>query len=49
MKVLSSPASPFGRKVKVTAIMKGLSDQITFETTAADAPTTPIRWPKSRA
>ena len=37
MKVLSSPASPFGRKVKLTAIMKGLSDRITFETTAADA------------
>ena len=37
MKVLSSPASPFGRKVKVTAIMKGLTDQITFETTTADA------------
>ncbi|MFY0613252.1 MAG: glutathione S-transferase family protein [Hyphomicrobiaceae bacterium] len=35
MKVLSSPASPFGRKVKITAKMKGLSDQITFETTAA--------------
>ncbi len=37
MKVLTSPASPFGRKVKLTAIMKGLADRITFETTAADA------------
>ena len=37
MKVLSSPASPFGRKVKVTTIMKGLTDQVTFETTTADA------------
>lgn len=35
MKVLTSPASPFGRKVKITAMMKGLTDQITFETTAA--------------
>jgi len=35
MKVLTSPASPFGRKVKITAMMKGLTDQITFETTTA--------------
>lgn len=37
MKVLTSPASPFGRKVKLTAKMKGLTDHITFETTTADA------------
>lgn len=35
MKVLTSPASPFGRKVKITAKLKGLADLITFETTAA--------------
>jgi glutathione S-transferase len=38
MKVLSSPASPFGRKVKLTAIIKGLQDQVEFVTTAASAP-----------
>lgn len=37
MKVLTSPASPFGRKVKLTAKLKGLTDHITFETTTADA------------
>lgn len=35
MKVLSSPASPYGRKVKITAKLKGLYDRITFETVAA--------------
>lgn len=35
MKVLSSPASPFGRKVKITAKLKGLYDRITFETVSA--------------
>jgi len=34
MKVLSASASPYGRKVKLTALVKGLQDQITFE--AAD-------------
>lgn len=38
MKVLTSPASPFGRKVKLTAIMKGLDKQISFETVTASAP-----------
>lgn len=37
MKVLTSPASPFGRKVKLTAMMKGLADHISFETMSADA------------
>lgn len=37
MKVLSSPASPFGRKVAITAHMKGLFDHIDFQTTKADA------------
>ena len=31
MKLLSSPASPFGRKVKVVARMKGVLDQIEIE------------------
>ena len=35
MKVLSSPASPFGRKVKMIAKMKGLYDQLTMETVPA--------------
>lgn len=38
MKVLTSPASPFGRKVKLTAAIKGLKDQIEFVATAASAP-----------
>ena len=37
MKILSSPASPYGRKVKITANLKGLTDQITYETISADA------------
>lgn len=35
MKVLTSPASPFGRKVKITAKLKGLADKINFETVSA--------------
>lgn len=31
MKLLSSPASPFGRKVKIAAQMKGVLDQIAVE------------------
>ena len=31
MKLLSAPASPYGRKVKITAQMKGLMDQIAVE------------------
>lgn len=37
MKILTSPASPYGRKVKLTAMMKGLAERITFETMKADA------------
>ena len=33
MRLLSAPASPFGRKVKITAHVKGLIDQITIEPT----------------
>ncbi len=32
MLLLSAPASPFGRKVKITARIKGVFDQITVET-----------------
>jgi glutathione S-transferase len=35
MKLLSSPASPFGRKVKMTILMKNLSDKV--EITTVDA------------
>jgi glutathione S-transferase len=35
MKVLTSPASPFGRKVKLTTKFKGLSSQVEFENVAA--------------
>jgi glutathione S-transferase len=35
MRVLTSPASPFGRKVKLTAMTKGLISQIEFENVAA--------------
>lgn len=31
MRLLSSPASPFGRKVKIVAAMKGVMNQITVE------------------
>jgi len=31
MKLLSSPASPYGRKVKIVATLKGLTDQIAME------------------
>lgn len=35
MKVLTSPSSPFGRKVKITAKLKNLADKINFETVSA--------------
>ena len=38
MKVFTSPASPFGRKVKLTAHMKGLADQIDFTNIGAGEP-----------
>ena len=37
MKVFSSPASPFGRKVAITAHMKGLADRVGIQTMKADA------------
>ena len=37
MKVYSAGASPYGRKVKLTAKMKGLADKITFETANTNA------------
>ena len=37
MKVFSSPASPFGRKVAITAHMKGLADRVDIQAMKADA------------
>ncbi len=39
MRLLSAPPSPFGRKVKIVAHMKGVMDQITFETADTRDPT----------
>lgn len=41
MRLLSSPASPYGRKVKLTALMKGLTDQIETIDTSTLAATNP--------
>ena len=38
MKVLTSPASPFGRKVKMTAMIKGLTGQVEFVNGSASDP-----------
>ncbi len=38
MRLLSSPASPFGRKVKLVVAMKGLKDQIKVETADTTKP-----------
>ncbi len=38
MKLLSSPLSPYGRKVKVAARMKGVLDQIKIEQTDTNSP-----------
>jgi glutathione S-transferase len=38
MKLLSSPLSPYGRKVKITARVKGLLDQIRIEQADTNAP-----------
>lgn len=38
MKLLSAPPSPFGRKVKLTARVKGLMPQIAIETVDASVP-----------
>jgi glutathione S-transferase len=39
----SSPASPFGRKVKLAAALLGLSDRIQVETTDTTDPNAPLR------
>jgi glutathione S-transferase len=39
----SSPASPFGRKVKLAAAILGLSDRIQVEQTDATDPSSPLR------
>lgn len=38
MILLSSPASPFGRKIKIAASILGLSDQITMKPTSTQEP-----------
>ncbi len=38
MKLLSSPLSPFGRKVKIVAMMKGVLDQIQVEKADTNVP-----------
>jgi glutathione S-transferase len=38
MKLLSSPASPYGRKVKLAAAMKGVSNQIKMQPTETNVP-----------
>ena len=42
MKLLSAPASPFGRKVKIVAIEKGMMDTIEY-VAMATAPSAPAR------
>lgn len=42
MRLLSSPPSPFGRKVKMTARIKGLTDRITVETVNPSVPGDPV-------
>jgi glutathione S-transferase len=39
MRLLSSPASPFARKVRMTAVIKGVMDQIKIETADTVSPT----------
>jgi glutathione S-transferase len=39
----SSPASPFGRKVKIAAALCGLSDRIDIEATDTTSPNDSIR------
>jgi len=44
MRLLSAPASPFGRKVKIVAHIKGLADQIRIEQVDTRAPgNTPLK------
>ena len=42
MRLLSAPPSPFGRKVKMTARIKGLLDRITVETVNPNVPGDPV-------
>ena len=42
MKLRSSPASPFGRKVKMTALMLGMTDKIEITKTDMQDPADPI-------
>ena len=42
IRLLSNPASPFGRKVKMTARIKGLLDKITVETVNPTVPGDPV-------
>lgn len=44
MRLLYAPASPFVRKVTITARAKGLSDQITLEITDTRAPANAALW-----
>lgn len=44
MKLRSAPASPFGRKVKLVAILLGLGDRITIENAATSDPTDTLRF-----
>jgi glutathione S-transferase len=41
MKLLSNPLSPYGRKVKITAKMKCVADQIQIENTDTNVPSNP--------
>ncbi|MGF1650559.1 MAG: glutathione S-transferase family protein [Hyphomicrobiaceae bacterium] len=45
MRLLSAPASPYGRKVKITLLMKGLKDQVRIETVS----TLPVSNPELQA
>ncbi|PPD27806.1 MAG: glutathione S-transferase [Hyphomicrobium sp.] len=42
MTLLSAPASPFGRKVKITAKLKGLFDQLSVENIDTSQPANPV-------
>lgn len=42
MRLLSSPPSPFGRKVKMTAAIKGVMDRITVEAVNPSVPGDPV-------
>jgi glutathione S-transferase len=42
MKLLSSPLSPYGRKVKITAKVKGVMDRIDVQTADTNVPNNPV-------